>query len=200
MYNKYVEKVRSKHTVAVSHNHPGYYTAKTVLGEANPTAQNMTEKDSYENTCQRLINSIPADLPRNFDLTVRKKTPEESKLTKAITSHVEKDIVTDNLDELRVVENLTDGDKQRDSHELGPACTDQTISLGQPRGRPTLLVKFFDLDEEEVHLAETLCGFDQEQGDLLGDLQSRGMELKWEYISRLCVVKLGERSTSLGIC
>ena len=161
LYNKYVEKVRSKHTVAVSHNHPGYYTAKTVLGEANPTARNMTEKD----------------LPRTFDLTVRKKTPEGSKLTKAITSHVEKDTLTDNLDELRVVGNLTGGDKQRDSDELRPACTEQTISLGQPRGRPTLLVKFFDLDEEEVHLAETLCGFDQEQGDLLGDLQRNGVRV-----------------------
>ena len=99
-------------------------------------------------------------------------------MTEAITSHVEKDTVTDKLDELRVVENLTgDGDKQRDSHELGPACTEQTISLEQPRGRPTLLVKFFDLDEEEVHLAKTLCGFDQEQGDLLGDLQRNGVRV-----------------------
>ena len=122
---------------------------------------------------------MPSDLPRNFDLTLQKKTPAGSKpsnslkLRKSISLHEVKEIETDKFGE----ENLSVEDKQQGSPVVGPASTEQPTSLGQPRGPPTLLVKFFDLDEEEVHLAESLCGFDQEHGDLLGDLHRNGVKV-----------------------
>ena len=137
LYNKYAEKVKSKHAVAeaFSHNHPGYYTAKAVESKANPANKILSEKKE------------------------------------------ERDTVADKHGDSYVDLNLTVEDKERSSSpDLGPASTEPT-SLGLPKGRPILLVKFFDLDEEEVHLAETLCGFDQEQGDILGDLQRNGVRV-----------------------
>ena len=59
----------------------------------------------------------------------------------------------------------------------GSEASNLVTSLGQPWGIPTLLVKFFGLNEEAECLAETLLKFDHDRGDLVGDIQSNGVKV-----------------------
>ena len=63
--------------------------------------------------------------------------------------------------------------------------------LGQPRGIPTLLVKFFNLNEEAERLAEILLNFDHDRGDLVGDIQRNGVKVGM-YIGILHCVRRDE--------
>ena len=152
----------------------------------------------YENVLEKMKRTLPTELPQNSDPTKKKKTQAIKKRKNPVKpnsdqaslsfqevsiSNAEKETIEQEeqgeiatgqqVESFSVAEEdktFSGTVKQRVSQVLAGSGTLLT-NLGQPRGAPSLLVKFTNLGEDAEHLAEALCGFDQDKGDLIGDMK-----------------------------